>query len=588
MKSEPTILECSNQTAKPFGRRNRAGLIAFLCLSLIAITLAVYMQVGNHQFLNFDDGDYVAYNPHIVSGITGENITWTFTSVYAANWHPLTWLSHMLDVQLFGLDPRGHHLINVAIHIINTLLLFLLLVRLTGAVWRGWFVAALFALHPLHVESVAWVAERKDVLSGMFFFITLLLYAEYAANQRRSLYLLTLVTFMFGLMAKPMLVTLPIIMLLLDYWPLHHVAQIGGCALRQLFVEKIPFLVCSMLSGIVTIYAQQKGGSVSDTSVVPMLLRIENALTAYVLYLGKTFWPVDLTIYYPFPSSIPLWQPVCSLALLIAVTGAAIRARQNHPHLLVGWFWFLVSLVPVIGLLNVGGQAMADRYTYLPLCGIFIMIAWGIPCFREIYPFQRSMVVLLATSAIVVSLVLTWRQLRHWEDNFTLYRHTLQVTRNNYLIHNNLGVALTDTGQLNAAVREYQAALRIIPYYSDAHYNLGSALQQMGYLDDAIIEYWEALRFNSGNTDAHINLGQIFAFRGDLDAAILEYRRCLQKNRNKPEAHFGLAGAMAAKGLMEEAIHEYQETLRLEPQHAKARKNLEDAKIQMERVGQSK
>ena len=356
-----------------------------VCAVLFIITLVVFWQTGEHQFINFDDPLYVTNNPHVKGGITGKNIVWAFTTTAASNWHPLTWLSHMVDVEVFGLNPRGHHLTNVFIHILSTLLLFLLLDQITGAPWRSLFVAALFALHPLHVESVAWVAERKDVLSSFFWLLTLIFYAIYVKHQQVKFYLLALSSFVAGLMAKPMLVTLPVVMLLLDYWPFNrfkheaaHGGTTAGSTLLSLVREKLPFLLFSVFSSLVTMYAQHKGEALKSLDVAPFGLRVGNAVIAYVKYLGKTIWPQDLAILYPFPSSLPLWQILRFISALVLISVVTVRYRRRYPYLLVGWFWFLVTLVPVIGLIQVGGQSIADRYTYIPLTGLFIMGSWRI------------------------------------------------------------------------------------------------------------------------------------------------------------------------------------------------------------------
>lgn len=368
MKYGPTITKYADQITEHLGKHSRTGLIAFLCLSLIAITLAVYIQVGNHQFLNYDDKAFITDNPHVVNGITGENTIWAFTSVYTANWHPITWLSHMADVQIYGMNPRGHHITNVAIHTTSALLLFLLFLRLTGALWQSLFVAALFALHPLHVESVAWVAERKDVLSALFWFLTIFSYSEYVAKRKTSLYVLTLFFFVLGLMSKPMLVTLPIVLLLIDFWPLnrfHHgenkfrLRPLANVAF--LIIEKIPLFFCSFVIGIITIYAQDNSGAIRSLQEIPFRLRFENILISYVKYIGKTLWPHDLAVLYPYPTIIPLWQVISSLLILLFLTVVAIWIGRRHPFFAVGWFWFLITMIPVIGLIQVGAQAMADR-----------------------------------------------------------------------------------------------------------------------------------------------------------------------------------------------------------------------------------
>lgn len=409
-----------------FDNNSKLTNVVLMCLLLVIVTLAVYMQVANHPFFYMDDALYITLNTHVNNGISGQNIVWAFTSVDEANWHPLTWLSHMTDVQLYGLNPRGHHLTNVFFHTVSALILFMLLLRLTGAQWQSLFVAALFALHPLHVESVAWVAERKDVLSAFFGFLSLLFYSEYVARQRSLLYLLALFFFLLGLMSKPMLVTLPAIMLLIDFWPLNRF-HAGKIAI--LIKEKTPFILCSLCSGLVTIYAQYNAGAVRKLWEFPFRLRFENALVAYVKYICKTFWPIDLANFYPFPFYIPTWQIVSSVIALLLLSVIAIRTTRHHPYFTVGWFWFLITLIPVIGLIQVGVQSMADRYSYIPIVGLFIIVAWGVPDLLKGGRFRQVILASLAGVVLSLSVVLTWFQVGYWRDNSTNYQHTQEVIR---------------------------------------------------------------------------------------------------------------------------------------------------------------
>lgn len=554
---------------------NRTGSVILLCIMLVAITLAVYMQAGNHQFLSFDDEAYIIKNPHIVSGLTGNNILWAFTSVESGNWQPLTWLSHMTDAQLFGLNPRGHHLTSVALHVVSTLLLFLMLLRLTGAAWRSSLVAALFALHPLHVESVAWVVERKDVLSALFWFLTLLLYAGYATKQKPALYLLTFLSFVLGLMSKPMLITLPIILLLLDIWPLGRYQYDKSLPIHERlsvilpFVkEKIPFFICSLASGIITIYGQGKGGAIASLEAASFPLRCGNALVAYATYIGKTIWPHNLAILYPFPPFIPFWQVFISFILLFFISIIALQAAKHSPYMITGWFWFLITLLPVIGLIQVGNQSMADRYTYIPLTGLFIMVVWGCADLTRNLQHRQSVRILLTSAVILSSAVTTWRQLGYWRDSITMYTHTLQVTSNNHVIHYNLGSALQAKGELTAAMLEFQKAIQIYPGYSNAHYNLGVILQSTGNRTAAIGEYREAIRINPDgpNADAmHSNLGLALAGAGHLKAAMQEYQKALQLNPDNANAHYNLGLAYVTSGDMDAATMQFQETLRITP-----------------------
>ena len=593
----------------PETKYHRLRTIIFICLALTAATLGVYLQTKGHQFLTYDDDQYVTRNPHVATGLTGGNILWAFASTYASNWHPVAWLSHMVDVRLYGLDPAGHHLTSVFIHTLSALLLFFLLLRLTDAPWRSTFVAFLFALHPLHVESVAWVAERKDVLSALFCFLSLLFYAWFSARRKTALYLLSLLSFALGLMSKPMIVTLPVIMLLLDYWPLNRLSQ-GAAALVK---EKIPFFTCSLLSGIVTIFAQHTGGATRSLAAIPFALRVENALTAYARYIVKTVWPHGLGLFYPLPSSIPLLQAACALFVLVVITAAAARAGRRRPYILTGWLWFLVTLVPVIGLLQVGEQSMADRYSYIPTIGLFIIVAWGVPDLTEGWR-QRRVVLPMAACAVVIAMVfLTWRQLGYWENSISLYRHTIDVTRGNYFMLNNLGTALADAGDtegavasyrealalkpdnadvhynlgnalidrdVDAAIRAYREAIRIKPAYAQAHDNLASALARKGEIEAAIGEYREAIRLKPDFVDAHYNLGTAL-FRKDPAAAIAEWRETLRIDPGNATAHNNIGFALAARGETAEAIREYREALRIDPDFSLARNNLQAAFARM-------
>ena len=457
---------------------------------LAVIVLAVYSQVISHQFLSYDDNVYVVNNPHVASGITYKNILWAFTSYYVANWHPITWLSHMADVQFYGMNPRGHHITNVIIHTLSSLILLLFLFRSTGSLWRSSFVAALFALHPLHVESVAWVAERKDVLSAFFGFLSLLLYSESVTRHKPALYFLSLLSFVLGLMSKPMLVTLPVIMLLMDYWPLNRYSHEGqglkqfSARVTTLIKEKSIFIFCSVTSAVITIYVQGTSGAIKSFEVIPFGSRVENALIAYVKYIGKTLWPIDLAVLYPMPLNFPLWEVIVSLVILLIMSSAIILAGRHRHYLAVGWLWFLITLLPVIGLIQVGTQSMADRYSYIPVIGLFIMIAWGVSDFLVGFQYGKGVLALLAGLIIISLTVLTRQQISYWQDNISLYRHTLQVTTDNDKINTNLGVALAEKGELNAAIHEFQEALRINPNNRQARNNLGIALQHMRAQDE--------------------------------------------------------------------------------------------------------
>jgi protein O-mannosyl-transferase len=565
----------------PCTKKSRTRTVIVLSLLLAALTLTSYLQVLSQPFFDYDDQVYVTSNSHVAGGLTGENIVWAFTSVDAANWHPVTWLSHLADVQCFGMNPHGHHLTSLVIHTLSALLLFLLLSRLTGSLGSSFFVAGLFALHPMHVESVAWIAERKDVLSAFFWFLTLLCYSEYARNPKRSLYLLTLFCFVLGLMSKPMLVTLPLVMLLIDCWPLGRYRQ--QAALDQLNLtgrvlalvkEKVPFFFFSLLSCLITLSAQYKGGAINSLKTVPFGLRVENALVAYLKYLGKTLWPHDLAFFYPLSLTIPLWQVVGSLFSLLLLSAAAIWCRRRYPFFAVGWFWFLITLVPVIGFVQVGLQSMADRYSYLPAVGLYVILAWGAPALAERWQLRGPILVLPGAVLLLTAAVVTWHQLGYWQDSVTVYRHALRVTKGNYLVNYNLGLLLANSGKPDEAITQYREALRIRPDDTPSHNNLGLTLAGKGDLDAAIGEFREALRLDPNYAEAHSNLGVALANKGDLDAAIHELRETVRISPNDLDAHGNLGYALASKGDLDAAIAQYREALRLNPGNQKAANNL--------------
>ncbi|MGD9167176.1 MAG: tetratricopeptide repeat protein, partial [Syntrophobacterales bacterium] len=517
---------------------NRLPRLVYLVL--IFVTLVVFHQLPSHDFINLDDDILVYENPHVHAGLNKEGIAWAFTTFEAYNYHPLTWLSHMLDCELFGLRPGMHHLTNLLFHLMNTALLLFVLRRMTGALWRSGFVAALFALHPLHVESVAWVAERKDLLSAFFWFLSIWAYARYTERPGLNRYLPVLLFFSLGLLAKPMVVTLPFVLLLLDFWPLgrtqFHQAGTDNRPLQQkvsvfrLVWEKIPLFALAAISIVVTFAAQQQGGALKSLEAFPLTTRIANALISYLSYIGKMIWPHNLAVYYPHSGSIPVWQAAGAGLTLICVTVLVIWTARKRPYLAVGWLWYLGTLVPVIGLVQVGSQAMADRYTYLPLVGLFIALAWGVPCLFAGWRHRQSMLAILATIVLVSFTVCTWLQLRHWQNSITLFQHTLQVTTNNHFAHNNLGVALAQDDRLNEAISHYSEALRLKPGAFEVHNNLANALAAQGSVDEAIQHYFEALRLEPDYDKAHNNLGNVLAGTGRGEEAIIHYSEAIKIN----------------------------------------------------------
>ncbi len=522
-------------------RNKQILLISFF---LTAAAVMAFWQVSGCDFINYDDPAYVTENIHIRNGITAEAIWWAFTTGYAGNWHPLTWISHMLDVQLFGLKPLWHHMTNLLFHIANTLLLFCVFNRMTKAPWKSAFVAALFALHPLHVESVAWVAERKDVLSAFFWMLTMGAYIHYVERPRLKSYLAVLGFFALGLMAKPMLVTLPFVLLLLDYWPLQrlqgagsqnentsgklelrsankrkrksdrrHRAQavlpspvfVPASVLRPLLAEKIPLFALAALSSIVTFVAQQRGGMVKSIQAFPLDARIGNTFVSYIAYIGKMVWPNNLAVYYPHPVLWPPWQVLVAVLLLGAVTFAVIRGAKRFPYLAMGWLWFAGTLVPVIGIVQVGQQAIADRYTYIPLIGLFIMAAWGIP--ELLKKLRNHKEVFVGSAALILSclFIVTWTQVGYWRNNITLYDHTLKVTSQNYIIYHNRGFAYSTLGDYRRAIEDYDRAIEINPRFVEAYHNRGVAYANLGDYRKAIADYDKAIAIYPGYGLAYHN-----------------------------------------------------------------------------------
>jgi regulator of sirC expression with transglutaminase-like and TPR domain len=510
----------------------------------------VFWQVNHCDFINYDDPLYVTENKNVQSGITMDGIQWAFTTGHAANWHPLTWISHMLDVQLFGLQPQWHHLTNLLFHIVNTLLLFFVLYRMTKARWESAFVAALFALHPLHVESVAWVAERKDVLSTFFWMLTMGAYCYYVEQPKLQRYLIVVLFFALGLMSKPMLVTLPFVMLLLDYWPLQRFQQkksdqkirtavnksVSGdrqkrkaksrhpvveevsakkpadsgyqwALIRSLLWEKIPLFALAALSSIVTYIVQQKGGTVSSFETVPLSIRTANAFVSYITYIGKMIWPNDLAVLYPRVGLFPTWQIFGAVLLLIVVTLTVIWKAGRIPYLAVGWLWYIGTLVPVIGIVQVGFLARADRYTYLPLIGLFIMAAWGIPALIKNWRYRKEAVFASSTAILVCLSIITWTQVRYWQNSITLFEHDLKVTDNNYTAYISRGAAYAALGNNRQAIEDYDKALEIEPKLEKIYNNRGMAYSNLGNYRQAIVDYDKAIGIMPEDADPYYNRG---------------------------------------------------------------------------------
>jgi tetratricopeptide (TPR) repeat protein len=514
-------------------RNRRTGWA--IAIGLCLITAAVYAPVCHFAFVNYDDYDYVTQNPIVVGGFSVQHAVSAFTKFYSHNWHPVTWLSHMLDVQLWGLDAGAHHIVNVAFHIANAVLLFLLLISVTGALWRSAFVAAVFAWHPLHVESVAWIAERKDVLSTFFWVLTMSAYVHYARHPRARRFLLVVICFSFGLMSKPMVVTLPFILLLIDYWPLNR-ARLSRDDRRQWFkllLEKVPLFILALIACVITLEVQSRSGAVRSLLQVPLQFRVSNALIACVSYLWKTVWPVGLAVFYPLPRVISFWQAMLAAALLLGLTWFVFSLAKRYHYLVVGWLWFLVTLVPVIGIVQVGDQSRADRYTYIPLIGTTIAAAWGTWDLSK--KTKRAQIILAAFSAVFLLLLLqaTARQLQHWRNNVSLYQRALAVTSDNWLAHNNLSNALLEQHRDAVAAENHaRQALRIRPSYAEAHVNLGVALSRQGKFAEAISNLENALLLAPQSADAEQYLGYAFMNAGKMREAVRHFSKVLGRKPN--------------------------------------------------------
>jgi Tfp pilus assembly protein PilF len=576
-----------------------------LLLASVGLAFSPLLASG---FIDFDDDLYVTANPYVRAGLTWTGLKWAMQSTVASNWHPVTWLSHMLDCQLYGLQAWGHHLTSILLHGTNTIVLFLLLKRLTSALWPAFLVAALFGLHPLHVESVAWAAERKDVLSTLFFLLTLAAYAAYAMRRVRPrdaakatrnpqpakrtnaraepshalrFYFLSLGLFALGLMTKPMLVSLPLVLLLIDFWPLQRLQNERA---GKLVAEKLPFVVLAVASSIVTYLVQKHSGALTEMASLLFATRFENALLAYIRYLGKTFWPADLTLFYPFPEHMNLAAVGLSALFLLTVTGVAVAWRGRFPWLLVGWGWFLITLGPVIGLVQAGGQAMADRYTYIPLIGIFVIIAWALHTAVSAAGASRPRPRLaraltwLPAPAVIGCAVLTFVQAGYWRNSETLWSHALVATRNNFLAYINLGLELERQKRYEEAAAQFRAAIQLKPLEAKAHANLANALCFQDRVNEGIAEYQEALRLNPNSAGVRHNLAYAFCRQGRFQDGIEQFEAALKLRPDSPQLHFDLATALAAAGRKTDAIAHLERALQLRPGYPEAARRLRQLK----------
>jgi len=537
-----------------------------ICLGLLLSTFAVYAQVGGFDFVGYDDDRYVYNNVHVQAGLTLDSIRWAFTAVVASNWMPVTLLSHILDGQLFGMRSGMHHLVNVWIHAMSALLLFVSLRRATGARAMSAFVAFVFALHPLHVGSVAWVAERKDVLSTLFWFLAIYAYVRYTEQPSLGRYLAVAAPFCLGLLSKPMLVTFPFTLWLLDLWPLRRAQW------PKTMWEKLPLIALSIVASAVTYLVQ---GSAGALVAMPLATRIENAFLSYVTYIEQTFWPTRLSVFYPYPPSIPAWQAAAAFAVILAISVLAIRAWRTRPYVTVGWFWYIGTLVPVIGLIQVGKQAHADRYMYVPMVGLSVMLAWGAAEVAVRWPQAK----LTAAAAGIVScaacMALARMETAHWRNTETLFRQAIEVTQDNVLAEYNLATYLGLTQRYAEAIPHFEEALRVQPDYAEAHYNLGLALLSGGNCADAIPHFEAALRAKPDYPEAHYNLGGCEMTGGNYVAAIPHFEATLRAHPDDADAHHTLGASLSRiPGRAPEAIAQFEAALRLSPDDGAAHASL--------------
>jgi protein O-mannosyl-transferase len=584
--------------------RRQQCLAAFL---LALLTLTAFGRVCGNDFINHDDRAYVVRNPGVQGGLSLQGLWWALTTTSCANWHPLTWVSFQLDHALYGLHAWGYHATNLALHVANVLLLFLVLCRMTGALWPSALVAGLFAVHPLHVESVAWVAERKDVLSTLFWMLTLAAYVRYAERLGPARYMIVVLSFAVGLAAKSMLVTLPFVLLFLDYWPLRRfsvpslwegkVSAAGsplpdppppggrrrergkGAGVGWLLLEKAPLIALSIVSSAITLYAQRVDSGPATAAVSgagDWFTRVGYAAVSYVTYVARSLWPRDLIPFHPYPRQpLPGWEVVGATLLLVVVSVIAVQARRRAPYLMIGWFWYLAALVPVIGIIHVqGGHGMADRYTYVPLIGLFMMAAWGSADLAARWHVSRAVKALVVTTAVVLLLAGTWSQVGYWHDSKTLWRHTLEVDPENYLAHYDLGVVLAREEAWDAAIEHFQRAIRIDPSRDLPHVSLGDAFAHKGMMERAIDEYGEGLRLNPNRAESHNLLGMALETRGALQGAREQYSEALVQNPSLAEAHTNLAMVLTRQGKFADAEQHFRAAIQLEPQMASAQHGL--------------
>ena len=550
--------------------------VILICTGLVLATSIAFEPVRHNDFVQYDDHQYLVQNPQVHKGVTQDSVTWAFTTFHVSNWHPLTWISHMIDYELCGLNPLWHHFVNVLFHIGNTLLLFMLFRWVTGAVWRSVIVSALFALHPVHVESVAWAAERKDVLSTFFWLLTMLAYVSFVNRPGIRRYTVIFVLFCLGLMAKPMLVTLPVVLLLFDFWPLGRF-RFGGAetigdetgdnndvGFWRLILEKIPLFMAAGCSSVITILAQKRARGMADDEIFALLAKASNALCSYMAYIGKMLYPKDLAVLYPLQmEGLGFWKPLFAAAGLLLITLLVLYAGRKKGYLVLGWFWYVITLLPVIGLIQVGVQSMADRYTYVPSIGFFIVAVWGLGDLFEKFRISFLIRFVLAAGVLAVCVLATRVQVGHWRNSFTLFERAVKITENNYVMHNNFGAVLVSTGRYDEAIEQFEEVLRIKPGFTMVKYNIGHLLKKQNKVDEAIEYFKAALAEKEDWPDAYNELGQVYACRGEYELAIGCYKQAIELEPDNPDTYNNWGMALEAQDKADQAREKFNKAQEL-------------------------